>query len=77
MITYDQVREKFEDKGYNIYNFYIAFPPIFDPSYTLLLNYTKEEAYNKWRKDNERYFKQYEESLDKLNTWIDYQNYKL
>ena len=54
MITYDQVREKFEDKGYNIYNFYIAFPPIFDPSYTLLLNYTKEEAYNKWRKDNER-----------------------
>ena len=76
IVTYEKVREKFEEKGYNLYNFWITFPPIFDPTYYILLNYTKLEAYEQFKKDNKKYFDEYQKQLEYLSTWIDYQQYK-
>lgn len=75
-IDLNTLKEKFELKGYNLYNFFIPTPRIFDPSHFMLLNHTREEAYKKFKEDYKHEFAWQEKVLDELNTWIDYQRHK-
>jgi len=68
MITYEKIREKFNDKGYiEVFNLFILKPPPYDPTRLIEPNI---ETYHKIIKEV------YEDEWNYWNTWIDAQNYE-
>ena len=75
MITWGQLKEKFLDKGFSLYEFQILVPQpmIFDPDCVSLSYNTREDLLERHKKITQQV---YGPEWDYWNTWIDYQNYK-
>ena len=75
MITWEQLKEKFLDKGFSWYEFIILVPhpPLFDPSCYMLINSSREELLEIHKRNIQQV---YGPEWDYWNTWIDYQKHK-
>ena len=78
MTTYEKLREKFEDKGFDTTMLILNLPhtPIFDPSCLELSYKSREDLLDIFMKENKWKFDHYKERLEELDVWIDHQNYR-
>jgi hypothetical protein len=75
MVTFKEVYEKFEDKGYGYDLFlFLPLPPIFDPTFWQLQCKSREELYENFKANQATSY--YQQELEYFNVWIDYQKHK-
>ena len=75
MITWEQLKEKFFDKGYD-WEFELFIGNIPNPDFSRLVFRSEETPKDVIKRFHNLWTKSSQQEWDYWNTWIDYQNYK-